>query len=176
MRVFAAINAAAWRVVAFIVTRRAVFMWLCRRAHRTPYRHIQSADGSDVYMHRWWLFNPYREEAGGERKRISLLPSARIHHICRPDRDRHHHDHPWNARTIVLDGWYREERGAAEHMRAKGYTGRLLFGQYHRIAEVSPGGVYTLFITWRFRGTWGFLVDGAKVPWREYLGEEAQAS
>jgi hypothetical protein len=30
--------------------------------------------------------------------------------------------------------------------------------------------VWTLFITWRYQGTWGFDVDGSKVPWREYLG------
>jgi hypothetical protein len=32
------------------------------------------------------------------------------------------------------------------------------------------GGATTLFITGKYRGTWGFLVDGVKVPWREYLG------
>ena len=56
------------------------------------------------------------------------------------------------------------------YKRTAGYTGRLLFGQYHRISEVSPGGVWTLFITGRKRGTWGFLVNGNKVPWRTYLG------
>ena len=29
-------------------------------------------------------------------------------------------------------------------------------------------GALTLFITGRYRGPWGFWVDGAKVPWREY--------
>lgn len=57
-----------------------------------------------------------------------------------------------------------------EYERTAGYTGRLLFGEYHRIIEVSDGGVWTLFITWKYQGTWGFLVDGVKVPYRKYLG------
>jgi hypothetical protein len=32
------------------------------------------------------------------------------------------------------------------------------------------GGAWTIFITGKYRGTWGFLVDGAKVQWRKYLG------
>lgn len=42
----------------------------------------------------------------------------------------------------------------------------------HRISEVSEGGVYTLFISGKWRGVWGFLVDGVKVPWKKYLGLE----
>lgn len=29
---------------------------------------------------------------------------------------------------------------------------------------------YTLFITWRYQGTWGYLVDGVKIYWKTYLG------
>lgn len=183
-----------WRLAAWVITRPRVSAWLIERAQRTPYRHITSADGREVYMRRWWLFNAYRDPLGDAPapRHIRWLPSVRVHHICRADVDRHLHDHPWNARTIVLRGWYNEERpwpaltdaeaaradGAvisdgnerALFHRARGHTGRLLFGQFHRISAVSPGGVWTLFITGRTRGTWGFDVDGRKVPWREYLG------
>lgn len=179
-----------WKLLASIASRTEVTWWLIQRAQRTPYTPIMSRDGCDLYMQRWWLFNPYGKDEQGEPTpaRFAWLPSIRIHHIIRPDIDRHLHDHPWNARTIVLSGWYAEERpfdpdssepdtfqfvSAGEirerFLRTRGYTGRLLFGQYHRISNVSPGGVYTLFITWRKRGTWGFQVDGKKVPWREYL-------
>jgi hypothetical protein len=182
------IREALWRIVAFIVTRPAITAWLICRAQRTPYRHIHGPDGS-LYMGRWWLFNPYPIEGQPDMraKWLQRLPSARIHHIVRPDSDRHLHDHPWNARTIVLRNWYKERRicsyveggrlvmesdGKVRHefTRERGYTGQLLFGEYHRISEVAPGGVFTLFITWEKLGTWGFLVDGNKVPWREYLG------
>ena len=52
------------------------------------------------------------------------------------------------------------------------WPGRLLYGQYHRISAISDDGVWTLFITGRKRGTWGFWVNGRKVPWREYGGAE----
>lgn len=174
----------AWRAVARMVTMPVVTDWLIARAQRTPYTHITSRDGSDVYMGRWWLFNPYSKDADGDPApaRWPWLPSIRVHWIRRPDNDRHLHDHPWNARTIVLRGWYLEElpQGAPDAVwlggktcwrwRERGNTGRLLFGEYHRINAVSQDGVWTLFFTWRKRGTWGFDVDGVKVPWRRYLG------
>lgn len=171
-----------WRAVAYFAAKPAIAAWLMHKSQPTPYTHITSADGKSVYMGRWWLANPYGKDESGDPlpPRWKWLPSVRIHHICRPDHDRHLHDHPWNARTIILCGWYREIRLLksgdnyppieVDYERTAGYTGRLLFGEYHRITEVSPGGVWTLFITWKKRGTWGFLKEGKKVPWREYLG------
>jgi hypothetical protein len=174
-----------WSLIARICAIPNVANWLIARAQRTPYTPIMSPDGETLYMGRWWLFNPYPGN-GDERKRWSWLPSVRVHHICVEDKDRHLHDHPWNARTIILKGAYREQRPTTDFginvadnyvesvVRRPGDTARLLFGEYHRIAEVSPGGAWTLFITWKYRGTWGFLVDGKKVPWREYLGVSKQ--
>lgn len=198
---------AAWSVLAWLATRKPVTVWLMRRAFRTPYSHITSADGTDVYMRRFWLFNPYVSEDGARASGSDaaprrswwreMLPSVRLHHIMLADQDRHLHDHPWNARTIILKGWYEEERyfnetplgevrrqlkaqgghvaagGRVQQVRIAGYTGRLLYGQYHRITAVPRDGVWTLFITWRKRGGWGFDVDGVKVPWREYLHTHA---
>lgn len=54
-------------------------------------------------------------------------------------------------------------------MGAEGDTSTLRFGEFHHIREVSPGGVWTLFITGRKRGSWGFrLPDGTKVNYRDY--------
>lgn len=160
------------KAIARFLARPAVADWLIARAMRTPYSHLPG------YMGRWWLFNPY-ETAEGERIERSwimrLMPSARIHHIQRADAERHMHDHPWNARTFLLRGWYIEEREDGSAFRYEGTTARLRFGEFHRIAQVTRGGVWTLFITWRYRGVWGFKVDGKKVPWREYLGLDEQA-
>jgi hypothetical protein len=182
---------ALWRLVAWVVTRPAVFAWLQKVSAPHPYDHIESADGRDVYMYRFWLFNPYGKKPNGRAlpARWGRLPSIRLHHIMRADGDRDMHDHPWNARTILLRGWYVEERPSnmwdqgdgtkhyegeslprEVHYRYAMGTNRLLFGQYHRITEVSTGGVWTLFFTWKYQGTWGFLVDGKKVSYREYLG------
>ena len=98
-----------WRILAKVLARPAVADWLIARAKLTPYQHIMSADGTEMYMGRWWLFNPYSRET--HKSRFWWCPwSFRIHHILREDADRDLHDHPWNARTIILRGWYTEQR------------------------------------------------------------------
>ena len=161
-------------LLARLLARPRVAAWIIRRAQRTPYRHLPG------YMGRWWLFNAY-EDADGNRPRrnflMRMLPSVRVHHILRKDEGRDMHDPPWSARTFILRGWYLEERegrGLCTEMRYArdvGTTCRLRFGEFHRITAVSRGGVWTLFITWRYRGEWGFKVDGRKVSWRKYLGD-----
>jgi hypothetical protein len=166
-----------WTIVARVVARPAVAGWLIRRAQRTPYSPIVK-DG-ELYMERFWLFNAYPDTgaSGADRKRWQFPISIRIHRIVLPDQDRDLHDHPWNARTLILRGFYKEERRIEDGLayriwRNTGDTAALKFGEYHRITEVSPGGVWTLFVTGKYRGTWGFMVDGAKVQWRRYLGIE----
>lgn len=153
-----------WKLVAKLVARPKVVDWLIARAQKTPYTHIYDKTG-DMYMGRWWLFNPYEDKR-------SWLPSIRLHWIAREDRDRHMHDHPWDARSIVLRGHYLERRQGDPRLlvRSAGRTSTLKFGEYHIIEDIHPEGCWTMFITYRYRGTWGFLVDGKKIPWREYLG------
>jgi hypothetical protein len=172
MSILTTINTQFWRWLAKFVSHPPVRDWLVLHAKRTPYSHILSPDGTEAYMMRYWLFNPYH--ASGEAKRFGWgwLPSVRIHHILIKDQDRHHHDHPWNARTIVLQGGYSEERSGTHFARVPGDTATLRFEEYHRINYVTDGGVYTLFITWKHCGDWGFNVNGKKVPWREYLATE----
>lgn len=169
-----------WSIIARQLARPAVASWLIERSKRTPYFHIQGDDGSP-YMDRFWLFNPYDRETGKPRWAPLIPWSIRIHHIRREDRDEHMHDHPWNARTIILKGTYLEEMpyGPEDHRpegaicavwRYPGDTKSILFGHYHRISRVpNPDGCYTLFISGKYQGTWGFLVDGVKIKWREYL-------
>ena len=168
-----------WPLVAFIVSRPAVFTRLVRRAQRTPHFHLTG------YMNRWWLFNPIttieaQMEDGRGRVVESLLTqkiarypwcpvSIRIHHILRADRARHPHNHPGSFRTIVLHGWYDERRDDGVYTRHAGDTAVLDHGEFHHVNEVSAGGVWTLFIMWDWRSTWGFrLDDGSVVPHQEY--------
>lgn len=164
------IRRAFWRALAWVLARPPIANWLIRRSRRTPYSPIMSADLADTYMERHWLFNPYWS-VPGLRRWGEWLPSVRLHHIRREDQDRHLHDHPWNARSIVLRGYYLEQNEGVWHYtnRRAGRSSLLRFGQFHKIAYVPPGGVFTLFITYRYRGTWGFQVDGQKVPHRTYL-------
>ncbi|WP_315128032.1 hypothetical protein [Comamonas antarctica] len=163
-----------WKLAAVVLSRPTVTRWLIRRARRTPYFPILGRGNDLLYMDRWWVFNAYGKNAEGRTAppRWPWLPSIRVHHICQPDDDDHEHDHPWDARTIILKGWYVEERRthceATRVMRA-GQTAVIVAGQFHRIARVSDGGVYTLFFTWQYISDWGFWVEGQKVLWREYL-------
>jgi hypothetical protein len=190
-------SAIFWRACARFLSRPAVVDWLIRRAARTPYVHITGPDDS-MYMERYWLFNPYPSsdekqaavDAGLEEPKNWFPISVRLHRIMRPDGDRHLHDHPWNARTIILRGGYAEVRpipsnrhealtglpppDGAIFIRCPGDTATLNFGEYHRITSVTDDGVWTLFITGKYRGTWGFNVKGVKVPWRQYLGLRAK--
>jgi hypothetical protein len=157
-----------WAIVAQIVAIPFIANWIIARAQRTPYFHLPG------YMERWWFFNRY--DATDKGRRYRWLPSMRVHHILRADLDRHLHDHPWNARTIILRGMYVESRlhyhvqgmSRIRWIRERGATARLNYGEFHKIEFVPPGGVWTLFLTWDYQGTWGFLVDGRKVPHREY--------
>lgn len=183
-----------WGAIARYLSQEERANALIQRSLRTPYFHLPSNE-EPTYMGRYWLFNPYDRETNVPK--FWWCPwSVRIHHIKRADNERHLHDHPWNARTIILKGWYEEKRmidlpqaqiqpllelfpdlvrngkvEAYEYTRRRqGDTATLSFEQYHSIVEVSPGGVWTLFISSRWQGVWGFLVDGVKIPWREYLG------
>jgi hypothetical protein len=177
-----------WQGIAWVVSREPIANYLIKRAQRTPYFDLPG------YMKRWWVFNPYGNDietpdAPRHDAKYPWLPSIRIHHILRADEARDPHDHPWDARTIILKGWYDEERIVQElhdveidHFpeyffvhdawRYKGNTAPLKYREFHNITRVSDGGVWTLFITWKYQGVWGFLVNGRKVPWREYVGAE----
>lgn len=163
-------------VLAWFFSLYPIREWLIRKAMKRPYTNIGSADGKDIYMYRYWLFNPYPAPGEYEKRGIwNYLPSVRLHRIMREDRDRDLHDHPWNARTFILEGFYIEERegdGYACRDRLAGTTDTLKYREYHRIGYVSPGGVWTMFITGRKRGSWGFKVNGEHVPYRTYLGIE----
>lgn len=168
---------ALWRLAARTVARPAVRDYLIRRAMRTPYTPIIK-DG-EVYMERYWLFNRFDTPAGQK----SRFPwSIQLHKILLEDRDRHPHDHPWWFRTLIMDGWYAEERVVHvvnewdDYWTFKrktlhaGDTASINFNEFHRVSAVSTGGVWTVFITGPYQGTWGFLVDGVKVKYRKYLG------
>ncbi len=176
-----------WHVLAKLLAKPVVVDYLIKRSRRTPYTPIMSADGKEMYMERNWLFNPYdTQEQRDERAGKGLKPkwrfpiSIRLHCIRTPDLDRHLHDHPWNARTIILRGAYVDSRYDRDRYLSAGDTSTLRFGKdFHRITHILPApgdeGVWTLFITGKFRGMWGFDRDGVKIPFKQYLRETGDA-
>lgn len=162
-----------WSAIALVICGlpSGFVDWLIKRAMKTPYTHIYGhGNPDDLYMRRFWLFNPYDRETN-EPKHKWFPWSIRLHHIVRADDDRDLHDHPWNARTIILRGGYIEQLIHGENIMVPGKTRKIKFEEYHRIDFVSSTAeTWTLFISGPYQGVWGFLKDGVKVPWREYLG------
>lgn len=145
-----------WNLLAWLATRPGVRAWIIRQAQKRPYIHIGE------YMYRWWLVP--------ESWRLPF--AIRLHHIKREDLDPYLHDHPYDWRSIILDGWYSEEDvfGHVEN-RLEGSTRAATAETFHRIVAVPPQGVWTLFILkGARRNNWGFMVGdpARKVHWREY--------
>lgn len=161
------------RIAQIIANRPWLINLLITWAQRSPYYHIVDSDET-TYMRRWWLMPRWMltpDERGNLMPRAWMPFSIRIHHIMRPDHDRHLHDHPFNYRTIILRGWYEEEDIFGKlHLRLPGDTVKATANTFHRINKVGKAGVWTLFIMGRRRNGWGFLVDGHKVDYRTYLG------
>lgn len=165
-----------WNLLAALLARQpSLVNAIIASAKRTPYFHIHGSDGT-LYMARWWLLRgrPAQDAAPWWLRWCPI--AIRIHHIARPDLDRDLHDHPIDFRTMVLRGWYIEEDiFGAMRLVSAGHTYRSVAERFHRIDEVSNGGVWTLFILGPRRNSWGFLVGGRKVHWREYLSSPSSA-
>lgn len=141
---------------------------------RRAYGHLYNEAG-DLYMGRWTVV-----KAGGCMSRILSYLSGgdydhvRLHWIKRSDYDRELHNHPFNYRTFILGGWYKEDR---LDFRGREYTTVYTAGDtvgmgmqcWHRITQVSEGGVFTLFCMGKDCGEWGFLVNGSYTPSKEFF-------
>lgn len=177
-----------WKAFAWFVSRRLIADLIIGRATRTPYFHL------DGYMLRWWAWNRHDDgstdmgdlatKVGRDRDPRSTFmrrfPSVRIHCILRADLDRNKHDHPFTFRTIILRNWYVEQRArlgapansGEQRIRQRGDTAVMGVGEFHNIIEAHTEGVWTMIFCYGYAGTWGFDVDGVKVPWRKHLGYE----
>lgn len=140
-----------------------------RRFAFLRYFQVEHPDG--VYLRRWrWLETP--------------LGGVMLHHVARPDGDRHLHDHPWPFVALVLRGWYIEEVPLRYLHGESTFLTRLRRVRWfnfkrardaHRITEVSPGGAWTLVFRGPRSRCWGFRSEYGWIPWHVYLGaKEAQ--
>ena len=100
--------------------------------------------------------------------------AVRVHEILSSDQGRDPHDHPWPYVAIILRGGYWETRynAAGEKLSEEWHgPGSVLYrpaGSWHRLDLGRSRPVFTLFITGNYVGTWGFNVNGTKVPHYEY--------
>lgn len=149
-------------------------------AIQLPHRDIV-IDG-ELYLERYYLSGEMSERLASlwpEGSRPTPQPghhpgkgTSYLHRFVKPDPDRHLHNHPWPARSVILSGGYRELRLVAgevkSYSRYEGDQVALLADTYHTIAELYDREVWTLFTHWDKVQGWGFWVDGVHVPHREY--------
>jgi len=183
---------AFWNLVALILSMcPPLTNLLLAYAKRRPYFHLPG------YMERWWLVGGSERDGRAVEKRgwqggaldrmLGRFFVARFHLILRPDQDRHPHDHPWAFRSLIIRGAYTEAHHPTvdgkpseqpiyrTHFSGSSY--RVERGTFHRITAVT-GPALTLCILGRptRRGDgeddWGFLVDGERIGFKEYLGLE----
>lgn len=109
-------------------------------------------------------------EVGGgpylERYHVASLFGRRVwlHHFVRDDQERHVHDHPWSAVSVVLTGGYREELGEVAGDRMVMRERELRAGQVnvikattrHRIASVRPHTWTLMLVSKRHGRGWWF--------------------
>lgn len=121
----------------------------------------------DLYLRRFYLFHTERV-------------SAFLHYLRRGDRDRDLHDHPWDWWAVLLTGTYVEEipvdldtYTTAGDRRTKlvrrwPMIPRFMKAeQLHRLHLHKP--VWTLFIHFKRRRTWGFQTVKGWCPHYMYL-------
>ena len=90
-----------------------------------------------------------------------------LHHIHRPDREHHPHDHPWWFASIVLSGVYSELVWPDKHnsgiftwhLRRRWSMHAMRPNSAHRIASTN-GLLWTLVLTGPRVADWGFWSDG----------------
>lgn len=159
-----------WHSIASICMNHAEL--IKKIGARSPYQNIKHDDGT-AYMDRWWLMPKFLlgKDENGNAHPYSWCPLLiRLHHIHTSDYDRDLHDHPSDYRTILIDGSYIEQNiyGGCRAFYT-GETRKARAENFHRIVEVTPDGVWTIFITFKKRNEWGFIVNGYKISWKEYL-------
>jgi len=145
-----------------------------------PRRQVH-VDG-ELYLDRYYLWGRPPNQDGWEGlivPRLRLLPTAYLHHFHRPDGDRLCHNHPWHAMGRVLAGHYTEQRYAGHPAdgvptglikREPGEWYGITPDTFHRLARVSEGGAWTLFIIIGDKlQSWGYWDPVGKlfIPWRE---------
>lgn len=81
---------------------------------------------------------------------------VQIHRFIGPDPEGYH-DHPWPwALSIILSGWYVEQRRDAIRIRSRGYL--MPSGDvFHRVVIPHGSEVWTLFVHGPYVKHWGFM-------------------
>lgn len=106
-----------------------------------------------LYMLRYFLLNKNKNEENDQTKFNIFL-----HKIMLSD-TRHFHDHPWNYITIILKGGYWENTPTGKFWRGPGSIRFNRAKNLHYLELKNETPCMTLFIRFKARRQWGFIVD-----------------
>jgi hypothetical protein len=110
-----------------------------------------------------------------------------LHRFLRDDSEPHLHSHPWEARSMVLCGWYKEQsrgiaatNGCNDHFRyyREGSHNMIYEETLHRIIEVVPNTWTLMHVRASRLPQWFFVesdgtsrnVDSSPENWHESFG------
>jgi hypothetical protein len=163
-------------------------VWL---AKFSPYFHLKNKDGSP-YMDRYWVIFP-RWITGGWGVRVHVIRSSD------DDRALHDHPWDFKSIILKDGYWevfgvYDDWKTAQIISIKLGYqwkfepqSGKFVVGMYRKAGDVNIAdatrvhrirlhkfndteqAATTLFFTGPRKQSWGFMENGVKVPWREYM-------
>jgi len=113
----------------------------------------------------------------GTQPRLKWLPFAvYLHEFLQPDEDRDLHNHPWRTSfSLLLVGGYDEERfvgdGVGVRRLGPGRLNVIKRNDYHRVVRLHGDSAWTLFVTGKYVGPWGFRDRETRryTGWRKYL-------
>ncbi len=121
---------------------------------RPPDANIGDEDGPD-YMHRWFVVprNPFC--------------GVYLHKVMRSD-NAVPHDHPWNSRSLILEGGYTEWTAVGSFDRKPGDTWERKATDAHRLIVPDGGYAISLFTFGPKVREWGFICSRGWIPWQEF--------
>jgi len=120
---------------------------------------ITDINREQAYLERWTLRIPF------------VGWSIKIHKIMRADDDRCHHDHPWWMLRVILWGGYDETTGE-DHRKVIRRPGNVSFCKrnfQHRITRLHGECSWSLVITGKSSGKWGFFTKQGFMYWRDFV-------
>lgn len=153
---------------------RRFLTWFAKAA-KLPKRVIARDEG-DVYLNRYYLlgepgglkyFPEDQREMRWWQKPLARFPLVYLHHFERSDEDESLHNHPWEAKALILAGGYLEERRVLAWRRTKtgfeidekicrpGTVNRLNADTFHRVRLLQKD-CWTLIVVGKKVQTWGF--------------------
>lgn len=111
------------------------------------------------YLRRWWIIPR------------NFSCNVYLHEINRSDDDRAMHDHPWDNRTVILQGGYIEHTPVGSVTRKAGDIIDRPADSVHRLEMIPGVRTITLFTTGPVVREWGFACPNGWVPWRDFVDD-----